>query len=297
MVKLRNNAHLLRNLVTFEVASRSVSFTQAAEEMGVSRVAVSRHIADLERSIGQTLFVRGHRNVVLTAAGATFAKQINPALDRIADAIERQRSAIGGDRLSVTVTSAFATYWLMPRLINFGARFPDIEVNLVVSDRYLDLNSENIDIAIRYMPPPADDDQWRPFLQETIFPVYSPSYQARTLLQTPSDLCKERLLYLSGRYKSEAKWPHWFQIQGITPPEERVGVHVNTYINMLQAAIEGQGIALAGHPLVDKFLEDGTLLRVERVPVLARDKYYLKCRSPFKSAENFCVWLEGQIGN
>lgn len=297
MASLRQDAHLLKNLVAFEVASRTHSFTRAAEEMGVSRVAVSRQIAELERGVGQTLFVRGHRDVRLTAAGDAFARMVNPALEQISGALARQRADAQTSRLSVTMTSAFATYWLMPRLAEFGADHPDVEVNLVVSDRYLDLAAEGIDIAIRYAPSIPEAGVWREVLRESIFPVFSPQYQARTSLSQASDLLQENLLYLSGRYRPEARWRHWFERQGLAPPEERRGVQVNTYINMLQAAIEGQGIALAGHPLVDRYLDDGSLVRIASIPPLPRDSYFLTCRSDAKSARLFFAWLESQFAD
>ncbi len=295
MANLRKDAHLLRHLVTFGVASRSRSFTRAAEEMGVTRVAVSRHIAELEASLGKRLFVRGHRDVTLTVAGEAFADAVNPALERIADALRQHRTDNNNARLSVTVTSAFATYWLMPRLLHFGALYPDTEINLVVSDRYLDLAAESIDIAIRYMPRPSDLKTWRPILQEAIFPVFSPKYRPRHGLSSVSDLRHERLLYLSGRYRVEAGWQHWFKMQGVPPPEEQSGVQVNTYINMLQAAIEGQGVALAGHPMVDRYLADGSLLKIDSIKPLPREYYYLTCRTQSESAEMFCAWLDQQI--
>lgn len=295
MANLRPDAHLLKNIVTFEVASRTHSFTRAAEEMGVSRVAVSRQIAELEQSVGQVLFVRGHRDVSLTAAGEAFAHTVNPALEQISDALVQQRALSGTSRLSVTMTSAFATYWLMPKLADFGAKHPDVEVNLVVSDRYLDLAAEGIDIAIRYTPTPPEGSEWRKILRESIFPVFSPRYQARTPMAGAKDLLGENLLYLSGRYRVEASWMYWFQQQGLPPPDEGRGVRVNTYINMLQAAIEGQGIALAGHPLVDRYLADASLLRMPSIAPLPRDSYYLACRSEAESAQLFCDWLNGQF--
>jgi len=289
---MRPDAHLLRNIVTFEVASRTRSFTRAGEEMGMSRVAVSRQIADLEQGVGQTLFVRGHREVSLTAAGQAFAHMVNPALAQIAEALARQRANAGASRLSVTMTSAFATYCLMPRLAEFSAQHPEVEVNLVVSDRYLDLEAEGIDIAVRYTPTPPEGRIWREVFRESIFPVFSPRYQARTRLMAPRDLLDENLLCLSGPYRVEARWTHWFQQQGLDPPEARRGVRVNTYINMLQAAIEGQGIALAGHPLVDRHLQEGSLLRLPSVAPLSRDRYYVACRSTAPSALLFTEWLE-----
>ena len=292
MGNVYKNAHLFRNLAVFEVASRSDNFTRVAEEIGVSRVAISRQISELEAAIGKKLFVRGHRSVGLTAAGEALNDTVGPALRTIADALDRHRTTQNGARVSVTVTSAFATYWLMPRLIDFGAHHPDIEVNLVVSDRYLDLAAENIDIAVRYLPEHMADDSWQPLLREQIFPVYSPRYRANTNLSSASDLLQERLLYLSGRYRDEARWANWFQTQKLHPPEERTGVHVNTYINMLQAAIEGQGIGLAGYPLVNSYLETGTLKKVDGVEPLVREHFYVnKIERRDGAVAVFAEWL------
>jgi LysR family glycine cleavage system transcriptional activator len=296
MANLRKDVHLLRNLVTFQAASRAENFTKAAADLGVSRVAVSRQIAELEHALGQKLFARNHRTVALTRDGETFANGINPAMDAIAATLARHRADASDARLSVTVTSAFATYWLMPRLIDFGARHPDIEVNLVVSDRYIDIDAEGIDVAVRYSPEAQTGAGWVPLMQEAIFPVYSPRYVARTALETEADLLQERLLFLAGRYRAEARWEYWFSDRGLSPPEERLGVLVNTYINMLQAAIEGQGIALAGHPLVDAFLADGSLKTIAGIPALQRDFYNLYRRPDHAHAKVFGNWIEAQFG-
>ncbi|WP_205944715.1 LysR substrate-binding domain-containing protein [Pelagibius litoralis] len=286
---------MLRNIVTFQAASCSENFTKAAAELGISRVAVSRQVAELEQAIGQRLFSRNHRKVSLTRSGEAFARSVNPAMDSIADALAQQRSGASESRLSVTVTSAFATYWLMPRLIDFGALYPDIEINLVVSDRYLDIDAELIDVAVRYSPDAPVGDRWLPLVKETIFPIFSPKYVPRTRLDTPEHLRQERLLYLSGRYRPEARWHHWFSQQGLQPPEERSGIHVNTYINMLQAAIEGQGIALAGAPLVDTYLADGTLCAMPNIAPMQRDFFYLYKNPNRIQATVFSDWLETQL--
>ena len=296
MAKLRRDIHIYKNLVAFEAASRTGNFTRAAEELGLSRVAVSRQIADLEANLGQRLFLRDHRKVSLTASGVSLANSLNPALHTIADLLERQRMDVRGSRVSVTVTSAFATYWLMPRLTGFGAEHPDVEINLIVSDRYLDISAEGLDVIVRYMPASMADEKWTPLMQEKIFPVFSPSYNSQTDLSAPRDLLDERLLYLSGRYRAEARWPHWFKCHNVTPPEERSGIQVNTYPHMLQAALGGQGVALAGRPLVDAFLQDGTLLLMKDVYAIARDYFYLRMASNSESARLFCDWLRKEIG-
>lgn len=261
----------------------------------MTRVAVSRQIAELEEALDARLFKRNHRNVALTEAGKSLAAGVNPALDAIVETLQQIRADRGDSRLSITTTAAFATYWLMPRLIDFGARYPDIEVNFVVSDRYLDLEAEGIDVAIRYCPERPKTGNPAPLLREEIFPVYSPKYRCATALTSPQDLQSERLLHLAGVYRAEARWPHWFKTHGLEAPEEKTGAVFNTYINMLQAAIEGQGIALAGFPLVDRFLEDGSLRAMKGIAPLTRDYFYLIARPTAKSdVARFSQWITAQ---
>lgn len=292
MESLRKTLTKLPHLITFEAASRNSNFTRTAEELGVTRVSVSRQIAELEQSVGAKLFYRDHRRVTLTQTGRALEADISPALHQIAGALRRVADMAGDTRLTVTTTSAFATYWLMPRLVDFSNLHPDIELNLVVSDRTLDLTTEGVDIAIRYSKEAPREGTVTRLLQERVFPVVSPRYSANTALSGPEDLLRENLLHLSGIYRPGARWPNWFRKNGIVPPKTSTGVVMNTYINMLQAAIAGQGIALAGNPLVDPYLADGSLIRLEGFLELKRYCFYLiDTTNNRQDANCFCDWL------
>ena len=291
---LRKDAHLLRHLATFEVACRLMNFSRVAEQMGVSRVAVSRQIAELEDQLGHKLFLRSHRRLSLTSAGRTLSEGVGQALGMIADTLQRLRGETSGRRLSVTTTTAFATHWLMPRLADFGLRHPDVDIDLIVSETYLDLAAEEIDVAIRYAPSRPAYETSLPLTREWIFPVFSPAYVRRTPMLGPEDLAHERLLLLRGNYRPEAGWAHWFRQFGLAMESDSSGIVVNTYSNMLQAALHGQGVALAGTPLVDQFLADGSLIKLDVIPPYERDIYYLVNRSAHRpSASLFCDWLRG----
>ncbi|MFB9981382.1 LysR substrate-binding domain-containing protein [Mesorhizobium kowhaii] len=290
-----NDAYLLRNLATFELAARVGGFSRAADELRLSRVAVSRQMAELEARLGQKLFHRNHRSVSLTAAGRALLDEVAPALGSIGNALNQTRRMNARPRLSITATAAFATYWLMPRMVGFNTLHPDVEINLVVSDSYLDLAAEEIDVAIRYTPTTPTVGDARMLTRETIFPVYSPRYPRRTEMRSILDLTKERLLFLKGSYRREASWPFWFQRLGL-PLQDENGIAFNTYLNMFQAALEGQGVALAGRPLVDRFLADGTLLRIEGIAPYERDCYFLINCSPEKPFANaWCAWVEREF--
>lgn len=289
----RNHAHFLRHLVVFEVACRSENFSRTGEELGMSRVAVSRQIAELEAYLDTRLFVRGHRSVHPTQAGADLASIVEPALSSIATALERLQDPAEGSRLRVTTTVAFGTLWLMPRLADFSARHPQIEIDLVVSDRYLDLDSNDLDIAIRYGPDAPDGAE--ALTRETIVPVWSPAYTPHSPLVTPNDLLSERLLQLGGHYRAEARWEHWFATQGLEFPGAALSTQFNSYVTMFHAVFEGQGIALAGTPLIDAPLADGRLVKLASTPALPRDFYWLVCRPGHPSAEIFAAWIRSHF--
>jgi DNA-binding transcriptional LysR family regulator len=295
MADLRRTLTKLPHLITFEAACRHTNFTRAAEDLGVTRVSVSRQIAELEEVLGVKLFHRDHRKVTLTQVGRALESEVSPALYQIANALQNAAATSGGSRLTVTTTSAFATYWLMPRLIDFSNLHPEIELNLMVSDRMLDLEAEGIDIAIRYANSPPPWKKVTRLLRERVFPVVSPKYQPRTSLENPADLLRENLLHLSGIYRPGARWPNWFRVNGVSAPSEASGVVLNTYINMLQAAIAGQGVALAGNPLVDPYLEDGSLHKLKGFPEIERDFFYLiDATRNRQEAQIFCDWIRDQ---
>lgn len=295
MANLRKTLSKMPHLITFEAACRNANFTRAAEELGVTRVSVSRQIAELEERLGVTLFYRHHRKVTLTQAGRALEAEVSPALHQIASALQNVSARTSESRLTVTTTSAFATYWLMPRLVGFSNLHPEIELNLVVTDRKLDLEAEDVDVAIRYSKTPPPWEKVTALLQERVFPVVSPQYQARTALARPEDLLKENLLHLSGIYRPGARWPNWFRHNNVTPPPESSGVVMNTYINMLQAAIAGHGVALAGNPLVDPYLQDGSLHKLDGFLEIERDYFYLiDTTVEQENAQLFCDWIREQ---
>ncbi|WP_073251341.1 LysR substrate-binding domain-containing protein [Shimia gijangensis] len=295
MRNLRLELSKLNHLITFEAAARADNFSRAADHLGVTRVSVSRQITELEEFLGTKLFHRHHRTTSLTQAGRALKSSVGPALNDVAATLQQIKLGAGDTRLSVTATAAFATYWLMPRIVDFNNKYPEVELNLIISDKYLDLDAENVDVAIRYPDMPMTGDHITPLFQETVCPVYSPKYSPRTKLSSPEDLLNENLLSLSGRYRPGAKWPNWFRQVGLSAPRENMGVSVNTYSNMIQAAIEGQGVALGSFPLVDHCIRNGSLMKVPGAPGLTRDTFYLVDQAGGrKNARLFCEWLLAQ---
>jgi DNA-binding transcriptional LysR family regulator len=178
----------------FRVAARHLSFTRAAQELFVTQPAISREIKTLESQLGQPLFRRVNRGLQLTEAGQQLYRATDEALGILDAAIDRLASP--GNTVAFTTTPAFASSWLVVRLPKFARLHPEIDVRLVASNEMLDLEREQLDLAIRYVPPYADIPKGELLLDYEQFPVCSPAYlreHARDL-RTPEDLSRHVLL-------------------------------------------------------------------------------------------------------
>jgi LysR family transcriptional regulator, glycine cleavage system transcriptional activator len=295
MQRLRFKIPTPNSLVTFEAAARHLSFTTSAAELNVTRVAVSQQIKALETFLGVRLFERLHRALRLTHAGERYYETVSISLERILAVTEEIRQTESEKSITVTTTTGFSTYWLLPRIGEFRKRYPDIDLRFLISDKYLDLHSEGVNVAIRYGEGNWDNLEATFLLQEEIFPTCSARYFAgRKPLKEPLDLLNETLLHLEGRYDSQTRWLPWFREHGLEMEVLAPGISVNTYTNLVQATLDGQGISLIGPPLTQRYLDDGTLVRPIEVPSLKRRAFYLalpKGQPVSASAQSFCNWI------
>lgn len=261
MQSLRARLPPLNALVAFEASARLLSFTRAGQELGVSREAVSRQIRNLEDHLGVALFRRRHRALDLTPAGAELQATARESLDaiaRTADHLQRRRRP---SKLTVTATIAIATFWLTPRLPRFRAAHPGAEIRVVVSDAPLDLAAEGIDIGLKY-----GDGRWRGLKARHLFnvesfPVCAPGYlEAGPPIAGPGDLVAHTLLNLDGTPHLVEDWRWW--LEGAVPPGASLDIlGFDSYANVIQAACDGQGVALGFSGIVDGLLARGDLVR------------------------------------
>ena len=262
MGNLRHRLPPLNSLVAFEAVARHLSMTRASEELSVSREAVSRQIHNLEEHLGVQLFLRVHRAVELTPAGQSLQDAVTGGLEQIARTAAGLQQAARAARVTVAATIAIATYWLTPRLARFRERHPETEIHVRVSDQHLDMAVEGIDLGLRY-----GDGRW-PGLATTAlfetetFPVCTPSYLAEHgPISGPADLLEHTLLNLDGPTHSGENWDWLLQgleVAGTRPP--RI-VGFDSYANVIQAALESQGIALGFTRIIDSLLARGQLIR------------------------------------
>jgi LysR family transcriptional regulator, glycine cleavage system transcriptional activator len=245
----------------FEAAARNMSFTKAAAELFVTQSAISRQIKTLEDQLGVPLFRRRHRELLLTEAGQTLYKTAGEVLRMLRDTAARLRSVRGGT-LTVASTISFASLWLVPRLNTFRRVHPEIDVRIAANNEIQDLEREGIDLAVRYSPRKAagEDAEW--LFGETVSPVCSKDLLGGDKLKSPQDLAHYVLLHLDDvdRRSPWLSWNAWFEVLRAQDVKPAGTLRFSHYDQMIQAALDGQGIALGRSPLVDRFILSGQLV-------------------------------------
>lgn len=285
----------------FRAAARHLSFTRAARELHVTQPAVSREIKALETQLGQALFLRANRALTLTQAGEQLYRATDDALALIDAAVER--IAGGGGALSVTTTTALASLWLVPRLSRFTRRHPDVDVRIAASNDTVDIEREHLDLAIRYVPPWADTPDGELLVPYRQFPVCAPSLlrgRARSL-RTPGDLARyvrldfETILYGRPWYD----WTQWFDGLGIRPVDASGTLRFSHYDQVIQAAINGSGVAIGKWPHLATHLRQGVLCApFGREWVANLGGFYLvltRGAGTIGPEQRFVEWLRDQV--
>lgn len=287
------------SLVAFEAAARLGSFAAAASELGVSQAAISQQVRALESYLQCALFERSRQRVQATATGLELGRQLTRRLGSIADTLERlRRPSAAASTVVLSASSAFCHYWLAPRLRRLRQALPGISLRLVARDPYVDLESEEVDIAIRY-----GGGHWRrltamPFFEEAVVPVCSRTYLAGTgLPRRPADYRRHTLLHYDSLNANWLSWNDWFAAAGLPPARIETTLSFSSYQDVLEAALAGVGIAIGWRRIVGRLLADGKLIALSDQPLRPRDRYWLvtpRWREASRAAQKLREWLRAE---
>lgn len=207
----------LKSLPDFAAAGRHLSFSKAAEELGVTHGAVSRQVKALEDFLGFPLFRRLTRRIELTEQGRAYLPVVQRLIDELTRETDRLREMSGGRRLTVSTGVSFAMKWLAPRLPRFQAAHPGLEVHLDVSDSVPDLERGFADAAVFHGTGRFPGLAAERIFDETVTPVCAPALLARTpAIRQPADLLRLPLLHED---RMQPDWPHWFAAHGVAGPD------------------------------------------------------------------------------
>ncbi|GFE50431.1 LysR family transcriptional regulator [Roseobacter cerasinus] len=250
----------LNALRAFEAAGRHESFSRAAEELGVSHSAISRHVRGLEDRLSIQLFQDRPRGVQLTVDGAAYLEQITPALDSIAEATDRVTEQPAGV-VMVNSEPLFATKWLIPRLSDFHAAHPEVEIRLEGSRWLADVSRYEADIAIRFLKVAGSNPDATLVSDAPLYPFAAPGL-VELPLTGPRDLARHRLL----RDRATATWDVWFARAGEPDPHilQPVGWRMRAYL-AYEATLAGQGVFLTSSEVTGLDVKAGRLQRVSDV--------------------------------
>ena len=278
MKELRELTRSVNHLLIFEVAARYESFTRAANELDQTQPAVSRSIRELEAALGVSLFRRSHRSVTLTEEGKLLSHSASAGFARMLETARQLHRRTRQAHVAIITSSAFANYWLLPRLSDFHRRHRDIELRVELSDRYPDLSGEPATLAAWW-----GDGSWpgcnsELLAGEEVFPVASPAFLKEWQGKSdPESLVGERLIHLEEPFIRALTWSGWFAEMNVDYHDDGSGgLWFNDYTPAMHAAMAGEGIALGWRHVVAGLLEKGLLVRVgERTASRERQGCYL----------------------
>lgn len=285
----------LHALRAFEAVGRLGSFRRAGEELLITQSAVSHHIKKLEEELGARLFLRKSKSIELTNEGAAFLAQVRKGFDLIGEGASTIRRRGREAPLRVSLLPSFAANWLAPRLGDFRAKHPDIELALDPSLALANLDRGDADLAIRYGAGDWADAQADLLFAEQLTPVVSPALMAAgPPIRSPEDILRHPLLTIL----RPTDWSVWAAHVGLDLAGARM-IQLTDYNIAVQAAADGQGVAMGRLHLLKARLRDGALVspcaEVVSSPKVGHWLLSPRNRPPTPAATAFCGWLRASV--
>jgi len=262
----------LNSLKCFEAAGRLLSFTEAARELNVTQAAISHQIKVIEEFLGVSLFNRYPRRLTLTDQGKALLPDVMEAFDRVSGAVAAINREQYSNVLSVRLAPSFAAKWLSPRLKYFWLQYPEIDLRLYHAHPAVDFDREAIDIAVTY-----GKGDWPGVVSEKLlsldfFPVCSPSFLNTDKPLTDLHNLRYYALLHDANYEC---WRDWLALAGIDDIDASRGTIIDDTNVLIQAAIDGQGIALGSTTFVADLLESGRLVKPFDISLVNEFAYYV----------------------
>ncbi|AXI44543.1 transcriptional regulator [Sulfitobacter sp. SK011] len=287
----------LKSLQAFEAAARWLSFSKAADELFVTPAAISQQIKQLEGFLGIPLFHRMTRSVRLTEEAKTVLPLVTEGFDNLAEAVDRLKLEEKSGILTVSTVPTFAVKWLVHHLTGFSEKHPDIDVRLDASLDTRDFNRDGIDVSIRLGAGEYRGLHVSKIFDEEVSPVCSPKLLEGSFpLTSLKDLKSHRLLHVDwGSLTSQSPdWQMWAQAAGLDDVSVNRGPRFTVENMAIEAAINGDGVALVSHSAVVEDLKAGRLVRPFDLTVQSDLAYWLVCpHAHLRKAKvsAFCDWL------
>ncbi|MES2264861.1 MAG: transcriptional regulator GcvA [Pseudomonadota bacterium] len=291
----------LNPLRTFEAAARHLSFTRAAEELFVTAAAVSHQIKTLEENLGLQLFIRQAKSLELTAAGKAYLPGVQLAFQQLAEATHQLHLRGRPTTLRVNVPPTFAVKWLIPRMERFMTAHPEIDLKVSTLNQPLDFTREQFDLAIRYGRGGGAGMRSELCLAVEVFPVCSPALlKGEHPIRVPEDLKFHTLLHDDSHYAdvSNPDWASWLALAGVEGLDAARGPSFWPSHLVIDAAVDGLGVALAKRSWVETDLAQGRLVRPFALSMPVEFAYYVvypEQRAANMQIMTFVEWIREEL--
>ena len=264
-----------KSLLAFHLSAKEKSFTKAAIKLNVGQPAISHGVRQLESLLDTSLFKRMHNGVELTADGELLARHLEKGFGEIQTGLETVMQK-NQQQITLFVSTALASHWLMSRIARFKHSYPEIQLRCITQDTDNEVHSGNFDLCIPLGQVSWEGFQRAKFHDEVITLVCSPEYLARsTELKDLNDLTKHALIHLEERYTSRLDWRKLFDNFGLNYRNSNADETFNDYAIVLQAAMEGQGIALGWKPMVNSLIASGRLVAPLELEIETENPFYV----------------------
>ncbi len=264
----------LNSLKCFEAAGRLLSFTRAAKELNVTQAAISHQIKVIEEYLGVSLFDRYPRRLALTEQGKSLLPEVTEAFDRVSTAIGALGQEHYSNMINVRLGPSFAARWLSPRLKYFWLQYPEIDLCLFHANSGTDFEREDIDIAVTY-----GQGNWSGLVADKLltldfFPVCAPAFMHKDKPLTDIENLRYYTLLHDAGFEC---WGDWFELAQVSDIGNRRGTIIDDTNVLIQAAIDGQGIALGSTAFVQDLLDSGRLVKPFDIELICEESYYVVC--------------------
>lgn len=293
----------LNALRAFETAARHLNMTRAAEELNVTPAAVSHQVVGLEEMLGGKLFIRKQRGLALTPLGEAYLPGLREGFRKLQEATDRVwESSLADGPLVLSVPPAFSAKWLMPRLQRVREILPALQIVNESAKETPGATASGQEIAIRYGAGDYPGMTVEKLFDEAVFPVCSPDLLADgPTVRKPEDLLRYPLLHGRKSFPGEnyPGWQEWFRAAGFEPPATPAGLYFDHHWMTVEAALEGQGIALAKRTIIESELKRGRLRRLLDFSYPLDFAYYLVYPGeivPNSAAAAFREWVVAEAG-
>lgn len=286
----------LRALTAFEAAARLGSFRRAAEELGITRSAISHQVKALEETMGISLFRRDTRRAELSTIGQVYFPAIREAFDQIETHTQFVKPSKDDSELTLQVYVTVALKWLIPRLYDFERRYPEMKVRLSTSYFDWDFNEQVADAGFLLVREEAAGQHQHELFRSVLRPVCAPELlTGPNAIRTPQDLARHKLLHV---YTAQEDWQIWLEAAGVSEMEVSESVAFDSYILSQEAAVEGRGVAMTIGPFADDDVAAGRLAYPFELTVPHRHHWQFVCSNTQRlkpKIKRFENWLAEQV--